>query len=212
MLSDGGGFVDCAGTTPAYNVTLQWDHNTSAAPPPGFAQDPTCSATFTEPDGVTVSTAALEDGSAAHPHTGVCNSPLEITTSGTFAPGGMALVEPLTMRLLTSGSCPADNAPFDAGAGDFNVPAGLVTGTTKAVIYNLNNGGQTMGTTGSGNGPSICGLFGIFGCTTQVVGAPFGCANITGNVLSAGKLGVAFPALDISTINDTILTLSLQCN
>jgi len=212
MYNDGAGLLDCLGTTSGYNVTLEVDHNTSSAPPPGFAQDPTCSATFTAPDGVTVTTASLEDGSAAHPHTGVCNSPLHVTTTGTFAPGGTALVLPLTMRIISSGACPADDAPFDAAAGDFNVDAGMISSTTKAVIYNLNNGSQTMGTTAAGNGPSICGLFGFSACTTQVVGTPFGCSNVTSGVLSTGKVGVAFPLLDIDTINDTIVTMSLQCN
>lgn len=212
MYNDGAGLLDCLGTTSGYNVTLEVDHNTSAAPPPGFAQDPTCEATFTSPDGETVMTALLEDGSAAHPHSGVCNSPLHVSTSGNFAPGGTALVLPLTMRIISSGACPADDAPFDEAAGDFNVDAGMISSTTKAVIYNLNNGSQTMGTTGSGNGPSICGLFGFSACTTQVVGTPFGCSNITNGTLSTGKVGVAFPLLDIDTINDTIVTMSLQCN
>ncbi len=212
MLEDGAGMIDCIGTTPNYNATIEWDHNTSNAPPPGFAQDPECDDVSLDVDGNVLSTAAVEDGSAAHPHTGVCNSPLRATVSGTFAAGGMAISTPLTMRIISSGVCPADDAPFDAVAGDFAVPAGVITSTTKAVIYNLNNGSQTMGTTGSGNGPTICGLFGIGACQTQVVGTPFGCSNVVAGNLSTGKLGVAFPILDINTINDTILTMIIQCN
>lgn len=212
MLEDGGGLMDCAGTTPDYNVTIEWDHNTSNAPPPGFAQDPACSATYTSPTtGEVISTALLEDGSDAHPHGGVCNSPLVPTASGVFEPGGMAVVIPLTLRIITEGSCPAADAPLDAAAGDFAIPAGLITSLTKAVIYNVNNGSQTMGTTGSGNGPSICGLFGFSSCRTQVDGTPFGCSNVVAGNLDVGKLGVAFPILDIPTLGDTILTMTLDC-
>jgi hypothetical protein len=212
MLEDGGGLMDCVGTTPDYNVTIEWDHNTSNAPPPGFAQDPTCSATYTSPTtGEVISTALLEDGTDAHPHGGVCNSPLVPTASGVFEPGGMAVVIPLTLRIITEGSCPAADAPLDTAAGDFAVPAGLITSLTKAVIYNVNNGTQTMGTTGSGNGPSICGLFGFSSCRTQVDGTPFGCSNVVAGNLDAGKLGVAFPVLDIPTLGDTILTMTLDC-
>ncbi len=212
LASDGDGVMDCAGTMSPYNGTAEMDHNTTSAPPPGFAQDPTCTQSVTFPNGA-VSAALLEDGTTNHPHTGVCNSPLHVTQGGTFAVGGMQLNVPLYIRFVDSmTACPADDAPLDAAL-DLPATAGLSTGTTKTVIYNLNNDSSaTMGTTGSGNGPSICGLFGFSACTTQVVGSPFGCTNIDNNNLSAGKLGISFPALDIATINDTIVTMALQCN
>jgi cysteine-rich repeat protein len=219
--ADGSGIIDCDGGSSLYDVTVEQDHNTSSPPPPGFAQDPTCTATFTEPDG-SVSTALLEDGSAAHPHTGVCNSPIHITESGTFAAGGMRLTEELFLRLDTSvtscspNPCPANTAPFDASAGDIDATGSISTGTSKGVIYNVNNsptnpGQDTMGTTSAGNGPSICGFTGTSACTTEVVGTPFGCSNVDSNVLNQGKLGLAFAAVDLPTIQDAVATLTLLC-
>ena len=51
-----------------------------------------------------MSTAKLEDAEDIHP--GVCNGPLKVQVTGTFAPGGMQLVEELYVRVLTDTSQP----------------------------------------------------------------------------------------------------------
>src|SRR5262249_20094233 len=93
---DGTGFVDCDGGGSGYNLTAQIDHNTNGPPGDngGLAADPNCTASFTNPDG-SVSHAVLEDGSTSHPHTGACNSPVEITQDGAVDAGGMQLKETL---------------------------------------------------------------------------------------------------------------------
>jgi hypothetical protein len=209
LAEDSEGIIDCDGGDPDYDILVEQDHNTSDPPPPGFAQDPECDDSVINPFFGSAS-ASLEGPSKPHP--GVCNSPVHVTTSNTFAAGGMRLTERLFIRLITSGTCPADSAPFDDVAGDIDITGSISTGTAKGVIYNVNNiPTGTMGTPGAGNGPSVCGLLGSSPCTTQVVGLPFGCANIDNNVMNAGKLGFAFTVLDIAPINDGVATLAIVC-
>ena len=49
--ADGSGLLDCDGTaqTPDYNNTAQQDHNSNNGNDPDFDNDPTCTATFTNP-------------------------------------------------------------------------------------------------------------------------------------------------------------------
>ena len=202
---DGTGTIDCDGGQPAYNNTAQQDHNTTNPPGGngGFAQDPTCDDTFTQPNG-SIATANLEV--SGDPHPGVCNSPVHVVESGNAPAGGMKLFESLILRLITSGSCPADNAPFDGGAGDILVSGSISSGTSAGTIFDVNNTSGNLQQSGSG-----CGLFGTSACTTNVVGTPFSCANVDANNLSTGKLGLAFPALDIPTVNDVVATLTVLC-
>lgn len=209
LAEDGAGTIDCDGGAADYDILVEQDHNTSSAPPPGFAQDPECDDSVVNPF-FGAASASLESATDLHP--GVCNSPVHVNLTGSFAAGGMKLTEHLFIRLITSGSCPADGSPFDSMGGDIDITGSISTGTAKGVIYNVNNiGAATMGTTGAGNGPSICGAIGTAPCTTQIVGTPFGCASIDANDLSAGKLGFAFTVLDLDFVGDGIATLTIQC-
>jgi hypothetical protein len=199
--ADGSGVLDCEGTaeTANYNNTVQQDHNSNNSNDPDFDNDPTCTATFTNANGQ-VSSASLEDGSATHPHTGVCNSPVHYVESGTFPAGGMKLTENLIIRFSTTitsctpNPCPADNAPFDAAAGDIAASLTGTSGTSTATIFDRNN------TAGS-----------IW--TDTVTGTPFACSDIEDNVLNLGQLGGTFPALDLQPplVTDSIVSLTLLC-
>lgn len=204
---DGTGVVDCDGGLPAYSNTVQQDHNTTNAPGPngGFAQDPECDDTFVEPDG-SISTARVEDGSSSHPHTGICNSPVHIAENSTFPAGGMKLTEHLIIRVITSGTCPADNAPFDASAGDIAVDGSTTTGTSAGKIFDVNNTAANLEESASG-----CGFFGDEPCMCNVVGFPFACVSIDADDLSGGQLGVVFPALDLPYVQDVVGTLTVLC-
>src|SRR5262249_7792879 len=83
--TDGLGIIDCtvASGTTGYIAQADQDHNSNNGNDAGCGPDASCTASFTAPDG-SVSAAVVEDGSAAHPHTGVCNSPIHVTASGTF--------------------------------------------------------------------------------------------------------------------------------
>jgi hypothetical protein len=198
----GTGVIDCDGGQALYGNTVQQDHNSNSNPNP-FGADPTCTATFVEPDG-TIASANLEGSGDTHP--GVCNSPVQIVENGSFAAGGMKLTEHLILRLITSGSCPADNAPYDEPAGDILVTGSTTTGLSAGTIFNVNNTGSNLAQAGSG-----CGFLGGSSCTCNVTGAAFGCSNIDGGNLTLGKLGAAFPALDIPTLADVVATLSVLC-
>lgn len=206
--ADSSGIIDCDGGEPDYDVMVEQDHNTTDAPPPGFAQDPECDDSVTNPS-YGLSSASLEGATDTHPN--VCNSPLHVTDSGTFAAGGMRLTEHLFIRLITSGTCPADSAPFDSANGDIDITGSISTGTAKGVIYNMNNTGVTVGTTAPGNGPSVCGSSGTAACTTENIGIPFGCGNIDAGTLNTGKLAFAFAVLDVNPLGDGIATLSILC-
>src|SRR5207249_62265 len=98
---NGSGTIDCdglAGLT-GYDLSAEQDHNSNQNDDnPGFDGDTNCTATLMGPNRI-VSSALLEDGSTAHPHTGVCNSPIHATASGTFPAGGMVLDQRLILRV-----------------------------------------------------------------------------------------------------------------
>jgi cysteine-rich repeat protein len=214
---DGTGVIDCDGGAPSYDNQSQEDHNSNNSNNGGFDNDPTCSASFLNPTGQ-VSNATLEDGSASHPHTGVCNSPLEITESGTFAAGGMKLQENLIVRLIpcppmgtcTAATCPADGAPFDGPGGDQALIGVVTTGTSAATIFDRNN------TTGTDLSPTSnnCGS-GSSSCLASTTGTPYSCSSIDASNLSTGVLGLALPAMDLTLgsfgVSDTVTTLTLSC-
>lgn len=202
---DGTGLMDCDGGEPDYDITGEWDHNTSAAPGPngGHAQDPECDDTFTNP-GNQVSEAKLEDAEDIHP--GVCNGPLKVTSSGTFAAGGVTLTEQLFVRLLTGDNaslpCPANTAPFDEAAGDLSVSGIVTSGVSTGLLFDAMASNDPWGLTSTN-------------LTTVVNGSPFGCANVDAGVMSAGRIGISIPALDLSlgTIgnSDLVATVQLVC-
>jgi len=213
---NGTGLVDCAGGTVNYDNTLQVDHDTSTAPGGngGFALDPTCSATFSNPTGI--SSATLEDGSGSHPHTGLCNSPTHILESGTFPAGGMKLTENLIIRPITSGSCPADTTPLDGSSGDLALIGVVTSGTSAATIYDVRGGTSTANGNNMSATSNNCGASGTGPCTTSTTGLVFPCSDIDNGVLTNGKLGLAVPGLDFAVgsfgTSDIVATLTLLCN
>jgi cysteine-rich repeat protein len=202
---DGTGIMDCDGGEPNYNITGEWDHNTSLPPGPngGHPQDPECDDTFMNP-GDQLTEAKLEDAEDLHP--GVCNGPLKVTSSGTFAAGGMTLTEQLFVRLLTgdaaSNPCPANSAPFDPTAGDLSVSGVVTSGTSTGLLFDAMSSSEPWGLTNTN-------------LSTVLNGAPFGCANVDANIMNAGRIGISIPALDLSlgTIgnSDLVATVQLVC-
>jgi hypothetical protein len=201
--TDSFGFIDCTGASglTGYNVDASQDHNSNQdSNDPGYDGDTSCTATFTGPDGL-VSPALLEDGTAAHPHTGVCNSPIHVTGSGTFPAGGTHLSERQILRQMampTSCSpnpCPPDGTPFDATAGDTHFNLLIGTGHATASIFDVNN--DTTGATPTESG-SIDGIAGS-------------CAAIDAGDLSQGKVAGAFPGLDENVLGDSVVTFQILC-
>jgi hypothetical protein len=198
--TDGSGLIDCSGTagTAGYDLEADQDHDSNNGNNPGFDGDPSCTATFTEPDGST-SSAVLEDGSAAHPHTGTCNSPIHFTASGgTFPIGGMRLSERQIIRTIatapscSTNPCPPDGTPFDASAGDLPFNLIIGTGTSRSVIFDLN-------TTAGDILPA------------NITGSPQSCSDIDAGKLSTGLTVGAFPSLDLPVLGDSIVTFSIKC-
>jgi hypothetical protein len=218
------GVIDCGGgqVTGGYNVVASVDHNTNQNTA-GFAKDPTCTDTFTAPDG-TVLQSCLEgvDPACAGPastHLGVCNSAVHLDQSGVFPAGGLRMTQTLILRAFpeatcTAGLCPADATPFDPAAGDVQITADMSSGGAKAVIFNVNNGNLTLGTPGSGDGPSICGFGGTDACVTSAAGAPYTaiCSNVSAGSLHTGRLAAALTVLDLPhPIFDLVATIGITC-
>jgi hypothetical protein len=213
-VNPGHGVIDCAGGNLAgYNSLVQIDHNTNQNNV-GLPQDPNCTNTFTAPDG-TVLHSCLEGTDPActgpsHPHTGVCNSPVEQTFSGSSPAGGFRLHEAIDLS-FTFGEdcrtpCPPDNTPLQDG--ELQLAGDLTSGEAKGVIWNANNTALIMGTTGSGNCPVICG---IDPCCPPFAGTPIGNC-LTDVTLDGAQAVLEFPAIDLDpTIGDFIARLKLQC-
>jgi hypothetical protein len=219
------GALDCAGgqSDDGYDVVASVDHNTNYNNL-GFAQDPECDDVYrnpnNDPDGELV-TSWIEDGTASHVHLGTCNSAAHVDRSGAFPAGGLRLTETLVLRpflnkTCTTSLCPSDGAPFDAAAGDVRVTADMTSGGAKGVIFDFlnNNEQQTLGTTGSGNGPSICGIGGNDACVTSIAGTPYPalCPDVAAGTLHSGRLVSAITALDLpSPIYDVVATIGITC-
>lgn len=210
LSDDSEGFIDCDGGTPGYDSTVAQDHNTSTPPEEEgeFPEDPDCTALEEWPDG-TVSRASREGEDSPHP--GVCNSPVRLTRSGTFPPGGMLLTERLCLRLLPAGStdpCPPVTEPCDLEAGEFALAGSITSGTTRVVLYDERNTNTSL------REGAFCPANSTTPCVTTVEGAPFGCENIEAGDLTRGKLGFGFPILDLSAASllvDVVGTISIVC-
>lgn len=212
LSADSSGFIDCDGGTPGYNTLVEQDHNTSNPPGPagGFPQDPECTASETLPDGQ-VSRASLEESSDPHP--GVCRSPVRMTRTDAFPPGGMLLVQNLCLRILPLGSnepCPQPTEPCDPEEGELMLSGSITSGTSEVVIYDVDNTTEVLR-----DSPTGCGSERNSPCIAKVEGSPFGCAEVEAGDLSRGKLSFGFPVLDVPLSEqlqiDLIGTLSVVC-
>ena len=131
---------------------------------------------------------------AATSHTGVCNSPLKFTQSGTFGPGALLVAVPLAIQLLDiDGSqngpdalpCTSDDTPDSPPA-----PVTVVLGTGKATIkvYDANNENNNQ----IAPGAMCSGL----PCAVELTGSAFNCTTLATSVTAGGRIVGGFPALD----------------
>ena len=261
---DGFGVIDCDGGRSGLNVTVSRDHNTTpgdvnnSGPLQGFPDDPTCTATFVEPDssvsyacvegtkqcvgGTNAGTVCTVPGdcdsgvcdlcNANFQHAGICNSPNDVVTSGTFGSGDLQVVLPLSIVVLGTNAatygpdnlpCTADDLPPSPLAA---VPVTLSTGTTAVNIYDASNGKICQGGTKPGQsctsdaqctGGGTC-VGRVIGpgfkcpepvgssCLAQASGAALSCANLAGGMHVGLKLGGGFAALDQPQVGDIVTT------
>ncbi len=197
----GTGIIDCDGGSPNYNSIGEADHDTSKDPGPngGLPIDPECDNTFVSAGGLT-SRAKLEGPTDKHP--GACNSPIQIREDGVFEAGGTKITENIFIRIVTpaGSACPADNAAFNADAGDIALSGSVTSGLATGTVYDVVSSDGTMLTAAN--------------LTQSVKGVPFSCASIDSGVLSGGKLALAIPVMDvaISTLSgDLVASLQLVC-
>ena len=118
-------------------------------------------------------------------------------------------------------ACPPDSCPLQNG--EFQIAAGVTSGQNKGIIWNVNNTGLIIGTTGAGNGANICGtLVGGPACPTTATGTPIDLTSVGGSCLggptnvpstvSGAVATLAYPAIDrVPQAGDFLLALTLQC-
>ena len=206
---NGVGLTDCDGGTANIDYQVRRDHVTNNPPGSngGLPQDPTCDDTRLEPDGVTVSTACLENsvGGCSTFHPGVCNSPFDYPQSGTFGSGSLRITEYLQLRLVNDNGPDGVQCTADDNYGSTtNIRAYLTTGTAHATVYDANNMDNNL-LDNNGSGCS--------GCITEVTGAAKTCAAmINGTGLNGMRMAGALVALDVdSTAGDAAITLTATC-
>jgi hypothetical protein len=209
---DGVGAVDCDGGEPNYNFLSQVDHNTNGAPQSngGFAADPTCTATYTDPVTGGISSACREvsmgtcNAQNLHAGSSLCNSPTNTSYSGTLASGGMTVRMPLRLKVVTSSTGDACDGVGDVYGTSAEVNAFLTTGQARGTVYDSNNENRRIDHGASCRGGS---------CVTQVTGATLSsfCSN-PANSLAGARMVTAFPVVDLdSTAGDAAATIELQC-
>ena len=197
---DGTGTIDCDSGKTGIDVTSRQDHNTTpgsagnSGSGSGLPDDPSCTATFTHPDG-SESTACLEGATGCgNAHPGVCNSPAQFTLSGNYASGDMTVSLPVMITQLASSekgpdglACTADDTPSSPGA---ITTVRLSSGVTSITVYDAdNNAGGLL--------------------TASVTGAPVSCAGLTGGSATGLKIGGGFSGLDVPVLNDVATALQL---
>jgi len=112
--------------------------------------------------------------------------------------------------------CPPAICPLQAG--ELQIAGEITSGLAKGVLWNANNTTAIMGTTGPGNGASVCGGK---PCSTEINGVAIDLSSTGGSCtgdptnvpasVSGATLGLAYPALDFPTVGDIVATLTLQC-
>ena len=213
---DGTGKVDCNGGETNYDYQARVDHDTTNPPGTtgGFPQDPECDDTRTDPGGA-VDDACLESSVSTcnpnHPHLGKCNSPTEFVESNTFPSGGLRLIEPLTLRLVSDvGVDGIQCTNDDTYSAPATLNAFLTTGTARATIYDTNGISNNLmdHLTAGSPATSYCS-----NCITQVTGATRTCNQLTGSQGTKDmKLVGALPVIDIDTsVGDAGITIEVTC-
>ena len=171
-------------------------------------------------DDCTAAGGTVEDGSTAHPHSGVCNGPAVITFSGSGGRGSSVIESNTAISLISDGgACVTDGSGDPALYGDDGSactsddpgqaePNTLATtsGTASAEVLNASNVNGSKVASGA--------QCGALPCLTSVTGVPINCdavlANPTGGLTGAAN-GSAFGSLDAASIGDNVTTSSSVC-
>jgi len=202
LNADGDGLVDCNGGASGLNFVAALDHNTTpgssgnSGSANGLPDDPECDDEYPLPTGG-VSKACVEGSTCPTEctspcHLGVCNSPLKLTSSGTFGPGDAVVVVGLsiTVHMDSSGYGP-DNLPCTADdtmppLSEATLP--LTTGNTALWIYDVNNLKSFKISPEDKCGAKTC--------PVSVSGLPFNCTSLLQGSASGSKLVGGFSSLD----------------
>jgi hypothetical protein len=147
--------------------------------------------------------------------------------------GGTCAVQPINGAACTSDAdcsgfpgqvspgtcsvCPPDSCPVQDG--DLQIVGDITSGQAKGIVWNISDTAQTIGTTGPGNGAPICNFLSVDKtCPTTSTGVPIDLTSIGGSctsdlpaTLSGATVSLAYPAIDIQTVQDFVATLTLQC-
>jgi len=174
---------------------------------------------FTEAD-CTAAGGTVEDGSTAHPHSGVCNSGATITFSGSGGRGSSVIESNTGISLISDGgACVTDGTgdpalygddgsactPDDPGQATPNTLA-TTSGTATAEVLNASNVNGSKIQSGAQCGATPC----LVSVTGVAVNCDAVLADPTGG-LSGAANGAAFGSLDAASIGDNVTTSSTVC-
>jgi len=197
-----------SGTYPAGGFTLQETIDLS------FAIGADCTATFCYCGQGTCSGGASPANTPCYSAADCVPSDTCTANNGATCTANADCVFPGMIQQGTCGVCPPDTCPLQDG--ELRITGQATSGTTKGVLWQVNDTALIMGTTGAGNGAEICGsAAGGPDCVTTASGQPFpNCvaALPTQLQLTGAAVVLAYPAIDNDqTVGDSVMTLRLQC-
>jgi len=129
-------------------------------------------------------------------NTAVCNSPIDVTVDGTFAPGDSLVAFPLGLTIISGTAVPSPLGPDGLACTEDDltdppstVRVALTTGTTTINVYDVDNGRLCQGGSNSG-----------VGCASD--------AACPGGVCALAKIG---PSSKAACTNSSICTAGEVC-
>jgi cysteine-rich repeat protein len=166
----------------------------------------------------------LEDGSSAHPHTGLCNGKPVLTPTSGGPRGSLYLDAMLAVGLVYDGGACTYNCAIEDNGPDCTPCTSDDTGQVLMEYVHLTTGtatGEVMDadtyTVGNPSGTKIpenvddCGGM---PCITSVTGSVVNCAALATDpnaVMSGAVLGGALPNLDTEGVGDNVVTFMFGC-
>jgi hypothetical protein len=133
----------------------------------------------------------------------VCNSPEQVTLSGTFDSGDLGFAVPLLLNLTGAAEVGPDglyctgDEPMNAEPAFFR----LATGVSAGNVFDRNNNAGSILAPGE--------MCGVSACAAEVVGDSVSCANLSVANLGGLVVGGADTSLD-SPLGDFVTTIRLE--
>jgi len=171
---------------------------------------------FTEQDCIDAG-GTVEDGSTAHPHSGVCNGPPAIIFSSHGGKGSAVIESNNALSLISDGgACVTDSSGDPALYGPDGIACTdddpgqaepvMLTNTSGTAVAQLLDAGNDSG---SVIGPDA--QCGALPCQAQITGSRVSCGDLTEGAFSATMVS-ASSFIDSQSIGDNVVTTEVICS